>query len=103
MDNQENNTQVTNTVSDGKGFSIAALILGVIGVIGSFIPLISYVTAVCAILGLVFGVLGRSRSFEATGKASGMATAGFVLGIIGTSFAVLGVVCSIVCTAAVFS
>lgn len=76
----------------GKNFSIAALVCGILGIVGSFIPIVSYFTLVLAILGIVFGVKGRKM---ATPETKGLATAGFVLGIIGVSFAVIGVICAI--------
>lgn len=80
-------------VNDGKNFSIAALVLGILGIVGGFLPVVQYFTTVCAVLGIVFGVKGRRMSVAATGTASGLATAGLVLGIIGAAFAVLGIVC----------
>ena len=88
-------------VNDGKGMSIAALVCGILGIIGGFIPIVTYFTTVLAILGLIFGVIGRKKSTLVYGKASGLATAGLVLGVIGVAFAVLGLLCSIVCTAAI--
>lgn len=90
-------------VNDGKGISIAALVCGILGIVGSFIPFVSYFTTVLAILGLIFGIMGRKKSTLAYGKASGLATAGLVLGAIGVGFAVLGLLCTIVCTAALCS
>ncbi len=87
-------------VNDGKGFSIAALVLGILGIVGSFIPVVCYFTLVCAILGIIFGVKGRKMAAEA-GSGSGLATAGLVLGIIGTAFAVVGVICVIAACGAV--
>lgn len=76
----------------GKNFSIAALVCGILGIVGSFIPIVSYFTLVLAILGIIFGVKGRKM---ATPETKGLATAGFVLGIIGVCFAVIGVICAI--------
>ena len=76
----------------GKNFSIAALVCGILGIVGSFIPIVSYFTLVLAILGIVFGVKGRKM---ATPETKGLATAGFVLGIIGVCFAVIGGICAI--------
>ena len=87
--------------NEGKGFSVAALVLGILGIIGSYIPVVCYFTTVCAILGIIFGVKGRKMSSAANGKASGLATGGLVLGIIGTAFAVLGLVCTAICSAAI--
>ncbi len=84
-------------INDGNGLSIAALVCGILGIVGSWIPGVRYFTTVFAILGLVFGFKGRKLSIAAYGKPSGMATAGFVLGIIGCAFAVLGIICVIAC------
>ena len=94
----ENNNQMP--VNNGKGLSVAALVLGILGIVGGWFPIINYFTTVCAILGLIFGVAGRKKSLAATGRPSGLATAGFVLGIIGTSFAALGIICTIACASA---
>ena len=59
----------------GKNFSIAALVCGILGIVGAFIPYFNYLTLVLGILGIVFGVKGRKLS-EA--GATGMATAGSV-------------------------
>ena len=102
MENNEfNQVQATPEVAnEGKGFSIAALVLGILGIVGGWIPVVCYFTTICAILGIVFGVKGRKMSVAVHGKASGLATAGLVLGIIGTAFAVLGLLCTVVCVAA---
>ena len=102
MENNEfNQVQATPEVAnEGKGFSIAALVLGILGIVGGWIPVVCYFTTICAILGIVFGVKGRKMSVAVHGKASGLATAGLVLGIICTAFAVLGLLCTVVCVAA---
>lgn len=87
-------------VDNGKGQSIAALVLGILGIVGGWIPVVGYFTTVCAILGIILGAKGRKKSVAAEGKASGLATAGLVLGIIGTAFAALGLVCGICAGAA---
>ena len=102
----ENNESMENVFpqqspSSGKGFSIAALVLGVIGIIGAWIPIVTYFTLICAILGLIFGVIGRKKTKKVLGRPSGLATAGLVLGIIGTSLAVLGLICLLACAGCV--
>ena len=64
---------------------------------GQLHSLVCYFTFVLAILGIVFGVKGRKL---AQPDQKGLATAGFVLGIIGTAIGALGIVC-IVCAAGV--
>ena len=84
-------------VDSGKGLSIAALVVGILCIVGSWIPIVCYVTTILAILGVVFGTMGRKKSIAALGKPSGLATAGLVLGIIGCSFAALGLICTLIC------
>ncbi len=74
--------------------AIAALVCGILGIVGSFIPVVCYFTFVLAILGIVFGVKARKQAAE-TGEGKGLATAGLILGIIGTVVGGLGVACVI--------
>lgn len=50
---QQNNNM--NGAPDNKGLAIAALVCGILGIIGSYIPVVQYFTFVLAILGIVFG------------------------------------------------
>lgn len=92
--------KVLGSDDDGKKLSIAALVLGILGIVGGWIPVVCYFTTVCAVLGIIFGVKGRRKSIAVYGKPSGLATAGLVLGIIGTAFAVLGLICTACASAA---
>lgn len=76
--------------SNAKGFSIAALVCGILGIIGAWIPVVAYVTFILAILGIVFGAMGRKRALP---NEKGLATAGLVLGIIGTAIGAIGIIC----------
>ncbi len=101
----ENNNQFeeqnvnSEVVDDSKGMSIAALVLGILGIVGAWIPVVKYFTLVCAILGIIFGVKARQKA-AAAGVPTGLATAGFVLGIIGTACEVIGIICTIAAGAA---
>lgn len=100
---ENNNYQAPVTPDDGKGMSIAALVLGILGIIGGWIPIVCYFTTLCAILGIIFGIKGRAKSALVYGKPSGIATAGFVLGIIGAAVALIGLICTGICAAAICS
>ncbi|MBQ9743643.1 MAG: hypothetical protein IJW19_00790 [Clostridia bacterium] len=100
MDNNFNNfnefAPAPAPVSNGKGFSIAALILSIISIIIAWIGVyLPFVALLCGILAIVFGVKGRKMSKAANGKASGLATAGLVMGIIGTCLAAIGTLCAL--------
>ena len=92
---ENNNVPVKD---NSKAFSVTALVLGILSIVGGFIPVVCYFTLVFGIVGIIFGAKGRKTS--PAGK-TGMATAGFVCAIIGTAFSVIGVICAIcVCSAA---
>ncbi len=86
-----------NPQSSSNGMAIAALVCGILGIVGSFIPIVGYFTFILAILGIVFGVKARK---VASDDKRGLATAGLVLGIIGTVFGALGIIC-VVCAVGV--
>ena len=64
----------------GKGLSIAALILGICSIV---LMKFFFITLGCGILAIIFGFKGRKR------EGKGMAAAGFITGIIGVSLQVL--------------
>ena len=72
--------------------AVASLVCGILGIVGSFIPVVSYFTFILAILGIGLGVKARKK-LASTGESTGLATAGLVLGIIGTCFGGLGILC----------
>lgn len=90
-------TQQPRNPQDGRGLSITALVLGICGVALCWLPSLNVIVLACGILGIVFGYIGRKKSIAAYGKASGLATAGFVLGIIGTAICGIGVLSCTVC------
>lgn len=67
---------------ESSGLSIASMVLGIISIV---LFCIYYVSIPCAILAIIFGVIGRKKG----GK--GMAIAGLVLGIIALSLDILAV------------
>lgn len=69
--NMENDKKQVN---DKKGFSIAALVLGIVAIV---LSCIWYISIPCAILAIVFGILGIKSSKK------GMSIAGITTGAIG--------------------
>lgn len=71
-------TQNTTTPSEEKkGLSIASMVLGIVSIVGYCIN--GYLVLACAILAIVFGVIGKKKG------GRGMAKAGFILGIVALS------------------
>ena len=67
-------------VQESKWLSIASMVLGIISVV---LFCIWYLSIPCAILAIIFGIIGRKKG------AKGMATAGLVLGIIALAILVV--------------
>lgn len=65
-----------------NGMGIAALILGIVG-------LVSCCFVVPSVLAIVFGVIGNRKAKEGSATNGGMAMAGLIMGIIGVALAVL--------------
>lgn len=74
MDNTEKTETPQTKREDKKGFSIASMVLGIISLVFCFVWIISIP---CAILAIIFGILG----IKSTGK--GMSIAGLVTSGIG--------------------
>lgn len=83
---EENEVKQTEVVNESKGLSIASMVLGIVSVV---MLCLWYVSIPCAILAIIFAIIGRKKG----GK--GMATAGLVLGIIALAIDVLIVVFAI--------
>lgn len=72
-----------NVVNESKGLSIASMVLGIVSVVTLCV---SYVSIACAVLAIIFGIIGRKKG----GK--GMAITGLILGIITLSIDILIIV-----------
>lgn len=103
MENMENNVEVIENPVEAKpaskGLSIAALVCGILGLIGGWFPVVQYFTLVLSILGIVLGAKAK-KAAVANGEPTGMATAGLVLGIISVALTILAIVCT-VCAAGI--
>lgn len=82
--------------------AVAALVLGIIGTLFSLNWLTVWVGGPMAVIVLVLGIVAK-KQLAAEGKPTGMATAGMVLGIVGTAIAVLIFAVCASCAAAVSS
>lgn len=66
-------------VAPRNGFGVTALVLGIVGTVFSWVPVLGLILAVLAV---VFGALGYSRACKGQATNSGTAIAGLVLGVI---------------------
>ncbi|MDR1753491.1 MAG: DUF4190 domain-containing protein [Eubacterium sp.] len=80
-----------------NGKAIAALVLGILGIVGAWIPFVNFIAWVFPIIAIVLGAKAKKECAEA-GQPTGMATAGLVLGIVSLGLTVLGLICVICAT-----
>ena len=78
--------------------AIASLVLGIIGVVLCFVPIPGggIIGLICAIVGVILGVIARKKAKEA-GQPSGLATAGMILSIISLVIVAIAVIITIAC------
>ena len=97
----DNNYQTNNQQpQQSNGMAIAALVCGIVGVVGCFLGYFAFVSLALSVVGIVLGVKGMKVA-QTTGKGKGLAIAGLVCGIVGAVFSLVGAICTIcVCAAA---
>lgn len=98
MDNNyQNNPQQPKQTN---GMAIAALVCGIVGVVGCFLGYFAFVSLILSVVGIVLGVKGMNIA-KTTGTGHGLAVAGLVCGIVGAAFSLVGAICTIcVCVSA---
>lgn len=96
MENQTMNSQELHDLAalkqSHRGKGIAAIICGVISLIGCLGP----ISFICGIVAIIVGVVARKKSRKTTG------TTGMVMGIIGVSISVICVACVVLMMGGVF-
>lgn len=70
----------------GNGMAVAALVLGIVSLVLSWVPFFDWILGALAI---IFGAIGMSAAKQRGGAGRGMAVAGLVLGIITVALGVL--------------
>ena len=78
---------------------VAGLVLGILAAIGGWIPGLSYVAWLIAIIGIVLSAMAMKKA-KAENQPTGLAVAGLVLSIIGLVLSLLGLICTVLCVAA---
>jgi hypothetical protein len=72
-----------------NGLALAAMILGIIGVVVGLIPLFFLGAWICGVLAFIFGLVGRGKQKHVRRK---MAWSGVILGVVAVSLGIVGVV-----------
>ncbi|MGY0372451.1 DUF4190 domain-containing protein [Clostridium sp. JNZ J1-5] len=76
------------------GLSITSMILGIVGLVITFVPGLNFIGILCGILAIIFGVISKNRIQSSDEELSGlgMAKAGLILGIITIAIFILTLV-----------
>lgn len=83
---QADQPQVVYVERPRNGMAVAALTLGIIGVVTGLIPLLFWIAVPCGVLALIFGLVARRQEIRRK-----MATWGAVLGVAAIGLGILGV------------
>ncbi|MGI5170323.1 DUF4190 domain-containing protein [Spirillospora sp. CA-253888] len=86
---------------NGNGLGVAALVLGVVGVVLGLVPFLFWLSGTFGVLALVFGLIGHSRAGKGQATNKGMALAGNILGGLALVLAIIGVVLTVMFVEAV--
>jgi hypothetical protein len=77
----------------GNGMAVASLVLGIVATVLGLVPILALIALPCAILGVVFGVVGRRKAKRLPGRPrKTMAAWGISLGLIGIALSIIGIV-----------
>lgn len=82
--------------NNGKGLSIAGLVLGIVSAVFAWFYIVNTVALICGIVGIICAAKGRKAAIAAEAP-KGLGTAGLVLSIIGTCLAGIGFFTCTVC------
>ncbi|GAB3452433.1 DUF4190 domain-containing protein [Actinophytocola sediminis] len=72
-----------------NGMGVASLVLGIVGLLFSFLPWIGVLAWPMVILGTIFGGVGISKAGRTPGMPKGLAIAGLVCSLVGLVICVL--------------
>lgn len=79
------------TMNPSNGLGTAGFVVGLIGLVFSFIPLIGVIAWPLVILGIIFSSVGMSKAAKGRATNKGLAIAGLVVSIVGLVVCILWV------------
>ena len=79
--------------------AVASLVLGIISLVFIIIPGLQFIGAIVGIVGIILGALARKK-LKAENQATGTATAGMVMSIIGAALSIIMYIACVACIAA---
>ena len=79
--------------------AVASLVLGIISLVFIIIPGLQFIGAIVGVVGIILGALARKK-LKAENQATGTATAGMVMSIIGAAISNIMYIACVACSAA---
>lgn len=76
-------------VQQSNGMGVAALVLGIVGLVFSFVPIIGVIAWPLVILGVIFGGVGISKASQVPGMPKGTAIAGLTCSLVGLGICII--------------
>jgi hypothetical protein len=76
-------------VKQGNGFGVTALVLGIVAIVGAWIPVINVVSIAIAVIGLIFAIVALAVAGKRGGKGKGTGGTGLVLSILAIAGAII--------------
>jgi Domain of unknown function (DUF4190) len=80
----------------GNGLAVAALVLGIIGVVAGVTVILFFLAFPLGVLALIFGLVGQANARKRDGAGRGQAIAGTVLGGVTIGLSIIGVLIIVV-------
>lgn len=74
--------EATPAPTEKSALGITSLVLGIVGIVGSWIPILNNISFIIAILGVIFGAIGLRSVLKGTKAGKGITIAGFVISIL---------------------
>lgn len=66
----------------GAGLAIAGLVLAILGLLGSWIPLLNFGALAIAVIGLIFGIIGLVLALKGTHGGKGLSIAAIIVSVL---------------------
>jgi len=78
-------------VQPNNGMGVASMVLGIVGLVFSFLPFIGVIAWPLVILGVIFGAVGINKAGQVPGMPKGTAIAGLTCSLVGLVICILWV------------
>ena len=72
-----------------NGLAVASMVLGIVGLVFAFVPIVGVIAWPLVILGIVFGGIAINKANQTPGAPKGMAIAGLTCSIVGLAICII--------------